>query len=68
MTKTFTFWQGLGGHEELDAGSPGAVAHQGHVPGVATELVNVLLDPVQSGDLWCKEKEIRLTTLRTGVV
>ena len=51
MTKTFTFWQGLGGHEELDAGSPGAVAHQGHVSGVAPKLVDVLLDPVQGGDL-----------------
>lgn len=35
----------------MDAGGAGPVTHERHVPGVAAEEDDVLLKPVQRGDL-----------------
>lgn len=35
----------------MDAGGAGAVTHQRHVSGVAAEVDDVLLEPVERGDL-----------------
>lgn len=35
----------------MDAGGAGPVTHECHVPGVAAEEDDVLLEPVQRGDL-----------------
>lgn len=46
-----TVRHGGGCEQEVDAGGAGPVTHQRHVPGVAAERDDVLLEPVECGDL-----------------
>ncbi len=38
-------------HEEVDAGGAGAVSEERDGGGVAAEMLNILLDPLEGGDL-----------------
>jgi hypothetical protein len=38
-------------HEKVDAGGTGAVSKEGDGGGIAAEMLNILLDPLEGGDL-----------------
>jgi len=39
------------GHQVVDAGRPSSMTRQGHRVGISPELLDILLDPMESGHL-----------------